>query len=264
MARALSIPITEFSAKLASILETSRLTARECLGLLLYEVKLIPGVSVSGGMDSMALCTLLQKHREREGWPTNLFAYTVDHKVRAESADEAKKVADWVKSMGTIVRHLFTTGFNHRILEPSVMFKKRLDGNKFDNVLEAAMREERRRLVLQAAQEDLLGMLLVAHHQDDQYETLLLRLASGSGLAGLGGMAVKKDKMVRPLLDYPKVSPYLRPNARHDYKLHVKSTKFPGLTIQPISTGHMLYAMLYEAWFKPKPIFHLPYERKIS
>jgi tRNA(Ile)-lysidine synthase len=207
MARALSIPISEFSVKLASILEKSRLVARERLGLLLYKVKLIPGVSVSGGVDSMALCTLLQKHREREGWPTNLFAYTVDHKVRAESADEARKVANWVKSMGTVVPHPLTTGFNHRILEPSVSFIKQFQENKFRNILEGVMREERRRLVLQAAKKDLLGMLLVAHHQDDQYETFLLRLASGSGLAGLGGMAVQKDKLVRPLLDYPKVRP---------------------------------------------------------
>jgi tRNA(Ile)-lysidine synthase len=49
--------------------------------------------------------------------------------------------------------------------------------------------------------------LLTAHHQDDQAETLLLRLGRGSGLAGLAGIApVVEDgyvRLLRPLLDMP-------------------------------------------------------------
>jgi tRNA(Ile)-lysidine synthase len=49
--------------------------------------------------------------------------------------------------------------------------------------------------------------LLTAHHQDDQAETLLLRLGRGSGLAGLAGMApvveAEDFRLLRPLLDIP-------------------------------------------------------------
>jgi tRNA(Ile)-lysidine synthase TilS/MesJ len=48
----------------------------------------------------MALCTLLKLHREREGWPESVFAYTIDHKVRPESHREATMVSEWIRRMG--------------------------------------------------------------------------------------------------------------------------------------------------------------------
>ena len=48
----------------------------------------------------MALCTLLAKHRENEGWPRSVFAYTIDHGVRPGSAEEAKAVEKLVTSIG--------------------------------------------------------------------------------------------------------------------------------------------------------------------
>lgn len=50
--------------------------------------------------------------------------------------------------------------------------------------------------------------LLLAHHQDDQAETLLLRLLRGSGPRGLAGMAARRrcgaGALFRPLLDIPR------------------------------------------------------------
>lgn len=50
--------------------------------------------------------------------------------------------------------------------------------------------------------------LLLAHHQDDQAETLLLRLLRGSGPRGLAGMAAQRPvgagTLFRPLLEVPR------------------------------------------------------------
>ena len=54
-------------------------------------------------------------------------------------------------------------------------------------------------------QEDALQYVLTGHHQDDQYETILQRIAWGSGPAGLGGIPPVNDCFIRPLLAYPKV-----------------------------------------------------------
>ena len=56
-----------------------------------------------------------------------------------------------------------------------------------------------------------LEVVCVGHHQDDDAETLLLNLVRGTGIHGLTGMAYRRDKVVRPLLDVSRqmVTDYL-------------------------------------------------------
>jgi tRNA(Ile)-lysidine synthase len=44
----------------------------------------------------------------------------------------------------------------------------------------------------------------LAHHRDDQVETVLDRLMRGAGSGGLSGMAVRRNRIVRPLLEEPR------------------------------------------------------------
>jgi hypothetical protein len=48
----------------------------------------------------MALCTLLRQHINQEGWPEFAMAYTIDHRVRPESSQEAVTVGQWVSQLG--------------------------------------------------------------------------------------------------------------------------------------------------------------------
>ncbi|MEX1196999.1 MAG: tRNA lysidine(34) synthetase TilS [Pseudohongiellaceae bacterium] len=55
---------------------------------------------------------------------------------------------------------------------------------------------------------DKHSALLMAHHQDDQAETVLLRLLRGAGPAGLAGMPARRSlgagQLWRPLLEHPR------------------------------------------------------------
>jgi tRNA(Ile)-lysidine synthase len=78
--------------------------------------------------------------------------------------------------------------------------------------IEGESPEEVARIVRLKAWEDFLQAgeaLLLAHHQDDQAETILLRLFRGAGPLGLGGMLQKsivaEHEVLRPLLEYTKM-----------------------------------------------------------
>lgn len=143
-------------------------------------------VGLSGGGDSLALVLLLRHWVAERGG--SLLALTVDHGLRAESAAEAAAV-------GTVMARL---GVPHRILG--------WEGDKPAAGLQAAARTARHRLMADACVEAGVLHLALAHHRDDQAETVLLRLARGSGTDGLAGMAaVRADgavRVIRPLLGF--------------------------------------------------------------
>jgi tRNA(Ile)-lysidine synthase len=124
---------------------------------------------------------------------------TVDHGLRPESALEARAVKRLAGKLGV----------RHRTL--------RWTGSKPASALQEEARRVRYQLLAAAARGAGARCVLTAHTLDDQAETVLLRMARGSGLAGLGAMARQTllpitgttDKksnivLVRPLLDLPK------------------------------------------------------------
>jgi tRNA(Ile)-lysidine synthase len=145
-------------------------------------------VAVSGGADSMAL--VLQADRWARARGGEAIALIVDHRLRPESAREARDVA----------RRLAARQIPARILVWS--------GRKPQGDIQAAARAARYALLSAWCQRAGVLHLLAAHHRDDQAETLLLNLARGSGVDGLAAMAamsvVDGIRLLRPLLDVPK------------------------------------------------------------
>lgn len=146
-------------------------------------------VAVSGGPDSIALLGLLNDWARRGGYPLPYVA-TVDHGLRPEAADEAAAVAEFSRGLG----------LSHATL--------RWQGDKPQTGIQASAR--RARYSLLKDESDRLGgaALVTAHTRDDQAETVLMRMAHGSGPRGLGGMRPTETrpglKLYRPLLPIAK------------------------------------------------------------
>jgi tRNA(Ile)-lysidine synthase len=152
-------------------------------------------IAVSGGPDSTALLILAAKWAKRLRRPPKLLAVTVDHGLRPQSAAEAVKVDSLARRLGV----------PHRTL--------RWRGRKPKTGLQEAARLARYQLLGQAASRAGYAHILTAHTLDDQAETVLFRLARGSGLTGLAGMANASLLpaggghalyLLRPLLHLPK------------------------------------------------------------
>ncbi len=129
-------------------------------------------LAVSGGSDSTALMVLLADWLRRTGQdPAAHLVLTVDHGLRPASAAELRAVAAAAQGLGyrhaTLVWH----------------------GPKPPTGIQAASRLARYRLLGGAMHAHGISLLLTAHTQDDQAETMLMRLARGSGLDGLCAMA---------------------------------------------------------------------------
>jgi tRNA(Ile)-lysidine synthase len=174
------------SGPAAIILPPAPISAAETEGLfadLAAEQCLL--IAVSGGPDSVALLGLLAEWAVAPGRP-RLAAATVDHGLRDASAAEAHDVAGLCHELG--VPHAILTW----------------EGDKPATAVQARARAARYDLLAREAQRAGASVVVTAHTLDDQAETLMMRMAHGSGPSGLAGMRarVSRDGLVlaRPLL----------------------------------------------------------------
>ncbi|WP_398483905.1 tRNA lysidine(34) synthetase TilS [Tardiphaga sp.] len=147
-------------------------------------------LAVSGGPDSVALLWLAARWRRSLKRGPVLTVVTVDHGLRPESAREARDVKRLAASLD----------LPHRTM--------RWTGDKPRRGIPAAARTARYALLADAARKAGAAHVMTAHTRDDQAETVLMRMARGSGLAGLGAMSMETERdgirIVRPLLQVSK------------------------------------------------------------
>jgi len=145
------------------------------------------GLAVSGGPDSMALMVLARRWAASLDRPPALIVYSLDHGLRAEARDEVAMVVTTADQLNLPARALVWHGEKPR------------------GGLQEAARRARYRIIGDAMKADGATLLLTAHHRGDQAETVLMRLAHGSGIEGLKAMTslsqVEGVAVFRPLLD---------------------------------------------------------------
>lgn len=149
-------------------------------------------LAFSGGADSVALLDILQK--EQSPSAPILLAH-VNHGIRGEEALRDRAFCEQVAK---------ARGLEIAILDADVPSIAKERGQS----IEEAAREVRYAFFADLMQKHNIKLLLTAHHADDHLETILFRIARGTGLAGLCGIAPIRPfavgRLARPLLGFSK------------------------------------------------------------
>jgi tRNA(Ile)-lysidine synthase len=150
---------------------------------------------VSGGPDSMALISILQ--RLSITIPFKLYAVHLHHGIRNEADDDEELILKWCRKNGI------------------KCFCRHIDVKKFASDYSMSV-EEAGRHVRRSLFDDVSGLIgshthngarivtALAHHKNDQAETMILNLSRGTGLAGLAGMKIQDEKYIRPFLKFSR------------------------------------------------------------
>jgi tRNA(Ile)-lysidine synthase len=142
-----------------------------------------PGASVlvglSGGLDSVVLLHLLRFPLRARIGP--LFAGHLDHAMRPDSEVDASWVAGLCRAWGVL-----------------------LETERADPPPRSEAEARRARYTFLRSAAPPQALVATGHHADDQAETVLFRLARGTGVRGLRGIAPSRGRIVRPLLPFSR------------------------------------------------------------
>jgi tRNA(Ile)-lysidine synthase len=139
-------------------------------------------VALSGGLDSLVLLHLLRFAPELPR--TELIAAHFDHRMRPDSAADARWVAERARRWDVRLE-------SGQVGAPPQS--------------EEGARDARYEFLDSVRARVQARWVLTAHHADDQAETVLFRIARGTGLAGLRGIPERRGALLRPLLPFWRV-----------------------------------------------------------
>jgi tRNA(Ile)-lysidine synthase len=149
-------------------------------------------VAVSGGADSVALLDALVRWRARRKFGALLCVAHLNHQLRGAESEADEKFVQELAARWNL---------------PAVIERLEVQAEATANRqnLEATARRLRYKFLQRAARACETPFVLTAHTQDDQAETVLMRLLRGSGAAGLRGIHPQLVlesgcQLLRPLL----------------------------------------------------------------
>jgi tRNA(Ile)-lysidine synthase len=141
--------------------------------------------AMSGGSDSVGMLLLLHDlHRANELRLHGVAHF--NHLIRHEADDDERFCRELADRLGVPFA-------SARIDVPALARAEKRS-------VEMAARMARRRFLDETLRASGGDVVATAHTQDDQAETVLLRLMRGAGARGMGGIAPRRDRRIRPVL----------------------------------------------------------------
>ena len=179
-------------------------------------------VAVSGGPDSLALAFLTKLYSIK--YSLNCRYFIVDHKLRKESTQEAKKVKKILS--------------NYKIHSEIITW----NGKKPLNNIQSLARQKRYELLFSKCKKLKINNLIVGHHLDDLYENFFIRMIRGSGLKGLISLEEKTSfssiNLLRPLLNFKKKD--LEFISKHIFNFYVKDPSNQNIIFKRIKIRNII------------------------
>lgn len=139
-------------------------------------------VALSGGADSVALLLVLDELSSELNF--TLSAVHVNHLLRGEESDRDEQ---------------FCRDLCDRLDVPLQVFRE--DAAAFSQALGVSVETGARELRYSIFSRLSFNKIAAAHNLNDNAETLLFRLARGTGLHGLSGIPAVRDNIIRPLIE---------------------------------------------------------------
>ena len=165
-------------------------------------------LGVSGGADSICMLKLLSDLQKRLG--ISLYVLHINHMIRGEEADQD---AAFVKKICTKFK------VPHRVINVDVPALAEREGLSEEEVGRYVRYDEFSKYAYEVG----ATKIAVAHNSNDNAETVLMNLARGTGIKGLGGIPPKREmedangnvvEVIRPILclSRKEIEYYLKEN----------------------------------------------------
>ena len=144
-------------------------------------------LGISGGPDSVCLLHIL--NRLKETLDIEIYAAHLNHQIRGiEAQKDALYVTQLCEDMGI------------KYFVKSIDVPKYCKENKLS--IEDGARKLRYEMFYEIMTRTHANKIAIAHNENDQAETVLMRIMRGTGLQGLRGIEYIRDKVIiRPILD---------------------------------------------------------------
>ncbi|MDD3140949.1 MAG: tRNA lysidine(34) synthetase TilS, partial [Lachnospiraceae bacterium] len=142
-------------------------------------------IGISGGADSV--CLLLVLLELRKALEFSIVAVHVNHKLRGVAAEADEKYVEKLCAHNDVLLERYHYDVN------LIAKDKKVSTEEAGRIV--------RREAFNKAKEKYQGTkIAMAHHKNDNVETLLMNLARGTSLKGLGGILPVRGDIIRPLL----------------------------------------------------------------